>query len=201
MPEADVIDTLVGIAPGSLLDSVRAGRAEARSQAQASYLALFAPADAGGISAAERFAAGAFVTGLHGSSPTADFYAAKLAQSGAPKALQEAVAAAIAEAAGQGPYGSFPAGPLSREDQPGPAYKVGAATRATRAALGPRLASAFEHLHMLVFHPRDSAPASLQALLDAGWSTTDIVTLSQITSFLSFQIRVVAGLRVLAARS
>lgn len=198
MPEADVIDTLVGIAPGSLLDSVRAGRAEARSQAQASYLALFAPADPGGISAAERFAAGAFVTGLHGSSPTADFYAAKLAQSGAPKALQEAVAAAIAEAAGQGPYGSFPAGPLSREDQPGPVYKVGAATR---AALGPRLSAAFEHLHMLVFHPRDSAPEYLQALLDAGWSTTDIVTLSQITSFLSFQIRVVAGLRVLAARS
>lgn len=198
MPEADVIDTLVGIAPGSLLDSVRAGRAEARSQAQASYLALFAPEAYGGISAAERFAAGAFVTGLHGPSPTADFYAAKLAQSGAAKALQEAVAAAIAEAAGQGPYGSFPAGPLSREDQPGPVYKVSAATR---AALGPRLSAAFEHLHMLVFHPRDSAPEYLQALLDAGWSTTDIVTLSQITSFLSFQIRVVAGLRVLAARS
>ena len=51
---------------------------------------------------------------------------------------------------------------------------------------------------MLVFHPRDAAPASLQALLDAGWSTTGIVTLSQIVAFLSFQIRVVAGLRVLA---
>jgi uncharacterized protein YciW len=35
-------------------------------------------------------------------------------------------------------------------------------------------------------------------LLDAGWSTTGIVTLSQIAAFLSFQIRVVAGLRVLA---
>ena len=54
---------------------------------------------------------------------------------------------------------------------------------------------------MLVFHPRDAAPAALQALLDAGWSTTDIVTLSQIVAFLSFQIRVVAGLRTLAARS
>jgi len=49
-----------------------------------------------------------------------------------------------------------------------------------------------------VFHPRDAAPAALQALLDAGWSTTDIVTLSQIAAFLSFQIRVVAGLRALA---
>jgi uncharacterized protein YciW len=52
--------------------------------------------------------------------------------------------------------------------------------------------------HLLVFHPRDAAPARLQALLDAGWSTTDIVTLSQIIAFLSFQIRVAAGLRVLA---
>jgi uncharacterized protein YciW len=38
----------------------------------------------------------------------------------------------------------------------------------------------------------------MQPLLDAGWSTTDVVTLSQIAAFLSFQIRVVAGLRVLA---
>ena len=45
----------------------------------------------------------------------------------------------------------------------------------------------------------NAAPAALQALLDAGWSTTDIVTLSQIVAFLSFQIRVIAGLRVLAA--
>ena len=56
-------------------------------------------------------------------------------------------------------------------------------------------------MHLLVFHPRDAEPAALQALLDAGWSTTDIVTLSQITAFLSFQIRVVAGLRTLAGRS
>ena len=32
-----------------------------------------------------------------------------------------------------------------------------------RLALGPRLAAAFEHVHMLVFHPRDAAPAALQA--------------------------------------
>ena len=65
--------------------------------------------------------------------------------------------------------------------------------------LGRRLAAAFDHTHLLVFHPRDAAPTALQALLDAGWSTTGIVTLSQIVAFLSFQIRVVAGLRALAA--
>jgi CMD domain protein len=70
---------------------------------------------------------------------------------------------------------------------------------AGRAALGPRLAAAFEHTHMLVFHPRDASAASLQSLLDAGWSTNDIVTVSQLVSFLSYQIRVVAGLGVLAS--
>jgi CMD domain protein len=64
-----------------------------------------------------------------------------------------------------------------------------------------RLAAALEHAHLLIFHPRDASPAALQKLLDAGWSTTDIVTLSQLVSFLSFQIRVVAGLRALAGAS
>jgi CMD domain protein len=195
--DADVIDALVGITPGSPLDAIRARRPEARAHAQATYRALFAPESPGSVSAPERFAVGVFVAGLHGATAIAVAYAARLAESGAPATLQEAVAAAVKEAKTHGPYGSYPAGPLSREDTPGPAYSVAGTTR---RALGPRLAAAFEHTHMLVFHPRDAAPASLQALLDAGWSTTDIVTLSQIVAFLSFQIRVVIGLRTLAGR-
>jgi CMD domain protein len=195
--DADVIDALVGIAPGSPLDAIRARRPEARTHAQATYRALFAPEVPGGVTAQERFALGSFVTGLHGGAAMAAFYAADLAASGASTALREAIDAAIAEARGQGPYGSYPPGPLSREDMAGPVHRVAAETR---RALGPRLAAAFEHVHLLVFHPRDAAPAALQALLDAGWATTDIVTLSQIVAFLSFQIRVVAGLRTLAGR-
>jgi uncharacterized protein YciW len=56
-----------------------------------------------------------------------------------------------------------------------------------------------QHAHAPVFHPRDAGAADLQKLLDAGWSTTGIVTLSQLVAFLSFQIRVVAGLRALGA--
>jgi CMD domain protein len=195
--DADIIDALVGVTPGSSLDAIRARRPEARAHAQATYRALFTPDVLGNISAPERFAVGAFVAGLHGATPIAVGYAARLAESGASAALKDAVDAAVKEAKTHGPYGSYPAGPLSREDTAGPVYRVGAATRGT---LGPRLAAAFEHVHMLVFHPRDAAPASLQALLDAGWSTTDIVTLSQIVAFLSFQIRVVIGLRTLAGR-
>jgi CMD domain protein len=193
----DVIDALVGIASGSPLDAIRARRPEARAHAQASYRALFAPEAAGNVTTQERFAVGRFIAGLHGESATAAVYAGELEASGAPAALRQAVDAAIAEAKTRGPYGSYPAGPLSREDTAGPAYRVAEPTRRT---LGPRLAAAFEHMHLLVFHPRDAEPKALQALLEAGWTTTDIVTLSQIAAFLSFQIRVVAGLRVLAAR-
>jgi CMD domain protein len=193
--DTDVIDTLAGIKPGSALDRVRHRRPDARDQAQASYRALFAPEIPGEVTATERFAVAAFVTGLHGDAETASFYAAGLAASGASAELRRAIDTAIAAAKGQGPYGSYPAGPLSREDTTGPNHRV---APEIRGALGLRLAAAFDHMHLLVFHPRDAAPAGLQALLDAGWSTTDIVTLSQIAAFLSFQIRVVAALRVLA---
>jgi CMD domain protein len=195
--DADVIDALVGITPGSPLDAIRARRPEARAHAQATYRALFAPEKPGNVTAQERFSVGAFVGGLHGATAIAAAYMARLAESGAPVALKDALDAAVAEAKTTGPFGRYPAGPLSREDSDGTSYRLGAATRRT---LGPRLAAAFEHAHMLVFHPRDATPAALQALMDAGWSTTDIVTLSQIVAFLSFQIRVVTGLRTLAGR-
>ena len=106
-------------------------------------------------------------------------------------------AAEIAAAKGSGPYGAFPKGPLSKEDTSGPVHRV---AKEHLEALGPRLAAAVEHVHMLVFHPRDADARSLQSLLDAGWTTTEVVTLSQLVAFLSFQIRVVAGLKVLAAK-
>jgi CMD domain protein len=196
--EPDLIDALVGIAPGTPLDAIRARRPEARAQAQATYRALFAPDAPGQVTAQERFAVAQFVAGLHGDATISAFYGEGLAASGASAALREAVDAAAAEAGAHGPYGSYPRGPLSREDVAGPAHRVGATAR---GALGPRLAAALEHAHLLVFHPRDATPAALQALLDAGWSTTDIVTLSQLVAFLSFQIRVVAGLRTLAGRT
>lgn len=192
----DVIDTLVGIAPGSALDAIRARRSEARKHAQASYVGLLAPDDPGGVSLTERFAIAAFVAGLHGEPRTNAFYGEGLTSSGASEAVRAAIATQIAAAKAAGPYGRYPKGPLSAEDQVGPVYRVAADAR---AALGARLAAALEHTHMLVLHPRDAAAASLQAMLDAGWSTTDVVVISQLVSFLSFQIRVVAGLRVLAS--
>ena len=196
--DADVIDRLVGIGPGSPLHAIRLRRPEARTHAQASFRALFAPENPEHVTLPERFAVATFVAGLHGAAEAHAFYAGELAATGAPPAVREAVERAIKDARGKGPYGSFPKGPLTREDVTGPVYRV---QSDTARVLGPRLAAAFAHVHLLVLHPRDSEAAALQALLDAGWSTTDIVTLSQIAAFLSFQIRVVAGLRTLAGHS
>ncbi len=191
----DIIDHLAGIAPDSRLHEIRAQRPQARENAQKSYLALFEPDVPGDVTALERYAVAAFVTGLHRQPVVADFYAGGLRELG-QSAVTDAVAAEIARGSVEGPYGRYPAGPLSVEDGEGLDYRVAAENQ---AVLGRRLTAALEHAHLLVFHPRDASAAALQKLLDAGWSTTDIVTLSQLVSFLAFQIRVVAGLRTLAA--
>lgn len=192
---SDIIDLLAGIEPGSPLHDIRAERAQARDNAQKTYQALFEPEVSGGVSTLERHAVASFVAGLHGQSAVADFYAETLRRLG-PPGIVDAIRVETARGVTQGPYGRYPQGPLSSEDEEGSDYRVSAGTG---TALGRRLAAALEHAHLLVFHPRDASPAALHKLLDAGWSTTDVVTLSQLVSFLAFQIRVVAGLRALAA--
>lgn len=196
MSTPDIIDTLAGIKPGSALDAIRARRLQARDNAQKSYLSLFDPIDTGDFSLLERAAVAAFVTGLHGESPVATFYRDKLAATTGRTALIEAIEAEITRGRTSGPYGSFPAGPLSIENTAGLIYRVSAASK---SVLGTRLVAAFEHAHLLVFRPRDAASSDMKALLDAGWSNTGIVTFSQLVAFLSFQVRVVSGLRTLAA--
>ena len=62
---------------------------------------------------------------------------------------------------------------------------------------GHLFAAALEHAHLLTYRPRESSPDALQALLDAGWTTDGIVTISQLIAFTHFQLRVIAGLTVL----
>lgn len=184
----DVIDKLAGLPPASHL---RAARPVARENAQKSHDALFSPAP-GMMPVGERLAVATFVAGLHRDAPALAFYAGLLAGSEAAD-LAPAVAAATEAGLTTGPYGAFPPGPLSAEDQLGMTFAADA------EALGPRLAAAFDHTHLLVFHPRDAHRPAMEKLVAAGWSPTDIVTLSQLVAFLSFQIRAAAGLKVLAA--
>ena len=101
---------------------------------------------------------------------------------------------ALPAAVTTGPYGDFPDGPLTIENLAGPHWLPDAALT---AVVGERLAAALVHTHLLTYRPRDASADALQRLLDAGWSTSGVVTLSQLVSFLHFQLRVVAGLTVL----
>ena len=141
---------------------------------------------------------GAFVAGLHGDAAIADHLAARLVASGAPCGVPRGGRRRRHGGRGRRPLRPLPGGTAEPRGLRRPALSRGRRESAERSVRAwPRR---FEHAHLLVFHPRDAAPADLQALLDAGWSTTDIVTLSQLVAFLAFQIRVVAGLRVLAGR-
>jgi CMD domain protein len=184
MTDRDVINLLAGVELDSSVHPLRERRADARLNAQKSYETLFKPASASGVAVQERHAVAAFVAGLHRNSEALAFYKSGLdVQNGA--GVGEAIDQEIARAAAVGPYGRYPEGRLSVEDRTGPTFRV---SESNPERLGVRLVAALEHAHRLVFHPRDASPAALETLRDAGWSTTDVVTLSQLVAFLTCQI-------------
>lgn len=63
----------------------------------------------------------------------------------------------------------------------------------TSARLTPALAFA----RLLTFSPVEATPSALQALTRAGWTPRGIVTLAQLIAFVSFQSRLLNGLRLL----
>lgn len=187
----DVIDQLIGIEEGDTLFELRTRRPDAKRNAQASFEALLAPDDLEHATQLERLAVAYWTVALS-QSATVPFYADLLAAE-SPETLT-ALETALPGAVTTGPYGDFPAGPLTVEDLDGPHWQPSAELT---AVVGERLAAALAHTHLLTYRPRDASADALQALLDAGWSTTGVVTLSQLVSFLHFQLRVVAGLTVL----
>lgn len=185
---ADIIDQLAGIDPGSDLDSVRAQRRQARENAQLSFEALLEPAAPGSFPLAERYAVAAFVARVHGFAEAGDFYLDLLGDE-APE-LVAAIETASADAADSGPYGVYREPGLAGESVPGRRW-------APEAAVGERLGAALAHTHLLVFRPREADAGAIRALVNAGWDADAIVTLSQLVAFLSFQLRLAWGLRVL----
>lgn len=66
------------------------------------------------------------------------------------------------------------------------------------AALPTRQTAILRHTDVLTNEPGAATPAHLTALKAVGLSPRDIVTISQLIALLSFQVRVLAGLRLLA---
>jgi len=189
----DVIDQLVGVLPGDPLDELRRRRPVTREQLQASHDALFTPPDDGAFPLAHRLLVAAFATRV-----TADDAAARLYADAARRADPEGARIVLAEAsaaATSGPFGVYREVGLLEESTEGRRYEP---SIAVRAALGEPLAAALVHAHLLTLRPREAGAADVGRLLEAGWTTDGIVTLSQLISFLTFQQRVAAGLRALA---
>lgn len=60
-----------------------------------------------------------------------------------------------------------------------------------------RRAALARHADLLTRAPRDATRAAIDALRQAGVSEPDIVRLSELAAFVNYQIRVIAGLRLL----
>jgi len=95
MTRVDVIDVLADLPPGSPLALIRDCKPVTRHYAQASYRALFEPADMGDVAAQQRFALAWFVGGLHVQNEIAGFYAAGLARTAPTETFAAALSAEI----------------------------------------------------------------------------------------------------------
>ncbi len=188
---SDIINLLAGLESESdtatgaaaAIATARAARPDAVANAQASFEALLEPAEPGAFTYAERYAVAAFVAGL--TQAGGSFYLDLLADES--EELVAPVEAAIAAGRTQGPYIAGPAAP---------AFALHNA-----AALGARLAAAFDYAHLLTFHPKDASPAALGHLYVAGWDADTVVSLSQLVAFEAFQLRVAHGAAVLAGQA
>ena len=139
MSDPDIINTLAGLAPDSRLAQIRDRRPVTRENAQASFRALFEPAEPGTVALQERFAIASFVAGLHAQDDLAAFYTARLLRTTPAEAFVVALSAEADRGRTGGPYGAYPNGPLTVEDVLGPIYQ---AAETNRTVLGGRLSAA-----------------------------------------------------------
>jgi CMD domain protein len=83
-------------------------------------------------------------------------------------------------------------------DQNAAAELVAAVEKPVLAApLSPRLKALLEHVDRLTREPDVATPEHLAALKAQGFSDANIVPISQLIAFLSFQVRTIVGLQLL----
>ncbi len=143
----NVIERLIGAAPGSPVAEAMAARANLMEASQANYAAVLTPQDPGGLSRPLRFALAARVARLGGDGQLAAHYDAD--------------------------------GALPEEDA--------------------RLTAILRHVDLIATTPRDASRADIAALEAAGVAPGDIVRLSHLIAFVSYQLRLIAGLRLMGA--
>lgn len=190
--EHDLADLALG-EQAAVVAAVRNSRPVTREQIQQAGIDLLGP-DTVGFSRAERLAVATFVSQLSGQSALGTLYSGALI--GEDAVLAAAIDRAAEQASASGPFGDYPSSTaLSAENTSGLRWQLPAGSE---PAIDAHLAAALQHAHLLTLRPRESDPEQLSALARAGWDADAIVTLSQLVAYLSLQLRVVAGLAVLA---
>jgi CMD domain protein len=168
-PTHDTIDVLAGLRADSAIAAVRHARDKVVTHTQRSEDALFDPA-LPDLSLRERLFAAWYVAHLSRANELADTYAGRLIAAGAGSSTRTA--------------------PLSETLAAIEASTLDAASNA-------RLIAILAHVKLLTLTPGEARPQHLQALEQAGISTRGIVALSQLIAFVTFQLRVIAGVKAL----
>ena len=68
-----------------------------------------------------------------------------------------------------------------------------------QAAQDARLRAIIRHVDLVTLAPKDATKADIAALVAAGVAEPDIVRLAELIAFVNYQVRVIAGLRLLEA--
>ncbi|HEY3849032.1 MAG TPA: hypothetical protein VGL95_18165 [Acetobacteraceae bacterium] len=145
----DLLEAIIGVAPGSALSQLRAQRPDIVRHTQGSHDVLLSPANPGGLSLAERGLVAARVAELSGHAGLSRHYRSLLAERGDP------------------PHGN-------------------------------RLDTILQHVARVTTAPGTASPGHIDALSAVGLNARDIVALTQIVAFVTYQVRAATGLALLA---
>ncbi|WP_125098551.1 CMD domain protein [Leucobacter chromiireducens] len=188
----DVLDALGGSDPGSPIRALRAEYPRAREAVQEYLGAVLGAPESGAFAHRDRVAIALFVSLLHGFPRAVKLYSEQLGRL-APDWVAPLRGASVS-AQRRGPAGAFREPSLRRESRRLERWHPSAAVT---MRLGARLSAGLAYAHALVFRPRESAPPALARLGAAGWGANEIVSLTHLVAYLTFQLRAAWGLRTL----
>ncbi|WP_426112798.1 CMD domain-containing protein [Pseudomonas sp. DSP3-2-2] len=160
----DVLDDLLGIAPGSHLRQVRHARDKVVAATQGSHALFFNAQLQDGLPLNERLLVAYYTSRLTPNELLTGYYLEQLQALNIDQAL------------------------LAQIDAD------------ALASLGaPRLQAVLGFTRTLILSPVEGDQQALQVLQQAGLSTAEIVVLAQLIAFLSYQVRLAAGLSALSS--
>jgi uncharacterized protein YciW len=169
----DFAARLAGLTQGGAVAKLRAARVEATRYTQGSHDALFDP-QATGLSLEERLAAASYAASLSAAPEAAHAYRSRLLARGSSGTEALALLDTVA---------------------------AKGAAFAPSAAAGTRLTAILSHTHALATLDAPPDRTALVRLKQAGLSTSEIVALSQLVAFVTYQVRVIAALRALGSKA